>query len=489
MKYRPLYGFGIALGLLLVVLAAPPLSSTQAQIGGSIGYGSSVFGTVSAAGQTLTYSFNGSAGDLVQASLRNWTGTLDPQISLVAPDGQTVASSSTSPFTENSLEAVLSLYLPQTGIYSLRVGGDGQTIGDFVLKLQGRGAITAAPLVNGQSVDVTIPLNPTAQYFSFEAQNCPTVFTVTNTSQGLPFTFPFVVKVRDSQGTQIGQLYGGDALEDRLILSPSSGRYEVMVGSDDPQAQGSIRLLVACSDQAPACIPGSMAGGPGGGGCPSCFGGKHCPDFVVTATLDGNTASFTWPAVTGAEYYIFSLIDASGAMLMDSAVSLEGATSHTYTFAPEDVIRGPFTAIVRAGNSSAGYLCVDNVSVSFEGQTTDQCSGITVGADIVPGEARAAVAHWSAAPGATAYLIHVYAYAEDGGLVGIRVFTVPGDATTYHLSDIFSSDYERFQIAVDAYSEASGGGALGDMPQSYLCSGSTDVEFAPAGPVHWGPGA
>jgi hypothetical protein len=416
-----------------------------------------------------------------------------PQLGLVAPDGQTVAGSTASPLSEDSLAAALSLFLPQTGVYSLLVSGEQGTTGDFVLKLQGRGAVAATPPVYGQGVDVTVPQNPQPQYFSFDAQSCPTVNTVANMSGGQPFTFPFVVKVRDFQGTQIAQLYGGDALEDRLILAPDSGHYEVMVSSDDPQAQGSIRLLVTCSDQAPGCISGSLAGGEGvgAGRCRSCFGedfgGEQCAAFEVTASLEGGIASFTWPEVEGAEYYIFSVIDVSGSMLLDSARLIGGETSHSYTFNPADLPRGPFTAIVQAGSESDGALCVDDAPVSFDGQTTDQCPGIKVSAHMVPGADRMVVLEWSAAPGAAAYTIHVYAYAEDGGLVGIRVFTAPGDTTTYHLSDVFPSDYERFQINVRAYGEATGGGAFGDTPQGHLCSGSTDVEFEPSGPVHWGP--
>ena len=87
----------LVLVLTAVVLALPSPPGTQAQIGGTIGYGSSVFGTIAAAGQSLTYSFNGSVGDLVQVTLRNWTGTLDPRLDLVAPDGQTIASSGANP--------------------------------------------------------------------------------------------------------------------------------------------------------------------------------------------------------------------------------------------------------------------------------------------------------------------------------------------------------------------------------------------------------
>ena len=259
------------------------------------------------------------------------------------------------------------------------------------------------------------------------------------------------------------------------------------------RVQGTIQLLVTCTDQAPGCISGSLAGGQGASGiCPSCFGddfgGELCAAFELAASLDGNTASFTWPAAEGAEWYIFGILDASGAALLDSLGLLEGETGNTYTFSPDDLERGPFTAIVRAGNGTSGLLCVDDAPISFEGETTDQCTGMSVGVDVVPGAARAAVAHWSAAPGATAYLLHIYAYGDDDSLIGIRVFTVPGEATTYHLADVFPSDYERFHVRVGAYSAASGGGAFGDMPQGYLCDGNADFEFSPTGPVEWGPG-
>jgi hypothetical protein len=481
--------------LLVGVISLPAGGSIHAQGGGSLGYGSKVFGKILGDTPTVIYSFSGSTGDLVQVRVRNWVGTLDPRVDLVGPDGQTIASSLDDPFAEDPLEASLALVLPQTGVFMLLVSGENGTTGEFLLKLQGRGIVPAIPLMAGQPVDVTIPPNPTPQFFVFEAQTCPTVLTIANLSEGQPFTFPFVVKVRNAQGHEIAQFYGGDALEDRVIVPPSSGRYEVEVGSDDPLAQGTVRLTVSCADQAPGCVPGSagIAGAADVGGCPSCFSddfeGGPCAAFEIAVTLDGGTASFTWPSVEGADHYIFSIIDASRALLMDSPILLEGETSHSYIFNPADLLRGPFTAYVTAGSEIEGLLCADDAPVSFSGQTTAECMGISVGADIVPGAERMAVASWSAAPGAAAYLIHVYAVGDDSGLIGIRVLTVPGDATTYHLSGVFPADYTRFQIEVAAYSAATGGGAFGDMPQGYLCSGSASLEFEPTGPVEWGAAA
>lgn len=496
MRYRPLVRLVrhvLIVGLILVFLMLPPSFGTYAQIGGTIGYGSLLLGTVVRPDQPLTYSFSGIAGDSVQIVVRNWTGTIDPELELVMPDGVTTVSRVNNPFSNDPLEASLSLFLPQTGTYSLRVGGEHSTTGEFILRLQGHAASDATALLYGQPVDVVVPVNPPQQVYAFESQACPTVLTLTNLTDGLPFTFPFFAVVRDDQGTQIAHFYGGDAIEDRLIVPGTTGRYEITVASADPDVSGSVRLLVSCVDQSPACVGDATSGGQATQPCQPCFsddfGGELCDDFVITVERSGGTAVFTWTPVEGAEWYIFSVVDASGGLLMDSPRLIEDATTHTYIFNPADLPRGPFTAFVSAGTEEddPDYVCVAEAPVSFDGDVTDTCNGITVGADIVPGAARVVVVHWTAAPGAQAYLIHVYAVSDDGGLIGIRVLTVPGDATTYHLADLFPAEYDRFTVRVGAYSEPSGGGAFGDMPQGYLCDGDVSFAFGPLGPVEWGP--
>ena len=131
---------------------------------------------------------------------------------------------------------------------------------------------------------------------------------------------------------------------------------------------------------------------------------------------------------------------------------------------------------VSAGAADIGYLCTTEATFGPEG---GECEGVGVAIHVVSDLDRMVVAEWDAAPGASYYLIHVYAYGDGGGLVAILVLTVPGEATTYHLSGMFHADYERFQIKVDAYGP----------DDHYLCGGSSDVEFSSKGPVHWGPAA
>ncbi|MBK9121623.1 MAG: PPC domain-containing protein [Chloroflexi bacterium] len=226
MRYRPLVRLMrhvLIAGLILAFLTLPLSSGAYAQIGGTIGYGSLLLGNVVRPDQPLTYSFSGAAGDSVQIVVRNWTGTIDPQLELVMPDGVTTVSRLNNPFSGDPLEAALALFLPQTGTYSLRVGGEHSTTGEFILRLQGHAATDATALLYGQPIDVVIPVNPQQQVYAFETQACPTILTLTNLADGFPFTFPFFAVVRDDQGTQIAHFYGGDAVEDRLIVPGANG--------------------------------------------------------------------------------------------------------------------------------------------------------------------------------------------------------------------------------------------------------------------------
>ncbi|MBK8138304.1 MAG: hypothetical protein IPK52_21235 [Chloroflexi bacterium] len=220
---------------------------------------------------------------------------------------------------------------------------------------------------------------------------------MTNLSDGLPFTSPFFCDDQRRTGYTARTVLRRDAVEDRLLIPALSGRYEVAVSSADPDVNGSVELLVSCADQAPACVPGPSGGESGVRACRPCFdddfGGDVCDAFTIDVERSGGTAVFTWAPVEGAEWYIFSVMDASGGLVMDSPRLIEDGTTHTYIFNPADLPRGPFTAFVSAGAETGDpdYLCVAEVEISFDGDVTDTCTGLEVGADIVPGAARAVV--------------------------------------------------------------------------------------------------
>lgn len=319
---KRIYWLFIALVVGVVMLtgvASPPNRISHAQTGELLEYGASVRGSISPEAPLAMYNFNGNIGDLVHVDVRGLTNGFDPTVDLIGPDQQPLASSQYNRLAVNSRNVNIGLFLPQSGTYTLMVGGMNGTTGDFVLRLQGRAPVVSTPLTYGQAVQVTVPQNAPPQFYTFDAQDCPTILSVINLSGGQPFTFPYVVKVRNQQGQDVALLRGGDAQGDRVTVAPLSGHYEVEVLSDDPALEGAITLLVSCAEAQPGCQPAggegeasaggegvAVAEGPSCVGCPTCpedlLNEPVCPDMDVRI-LVGDRFLPIWNTVPGADHY------------------------------------------------------------------------------------------------------------------------------------------------------------------------------------------
>jgi hypothetical protein len=244
---------------LLLVMAG----IVSAQGGGTIGYGSTVFGRVTPEMPQVLYSFSGAVGDLITARVTTYSGGSDPRLTLVNASGQAIVVNDTPAFRDGSTVATLSAFLPSSGTYGLLVDSANGQPGDFMLELRGRTPVQSTVLESGIPVRVDVPANTAElQYFTFEADPyCATTLTVYDVSIGLPATFPFVVTVRDEDGIPVAMLQGGRVLENRLTVAPDGDpnpgteQYEVAVGSADGVTQGSLMLVITCADDAPACPP------------------------------------------------------------------------------------------------------------------------------------------------------------------------------------------------------------------------------------------
>ncbi len=320
MKQKRYRHFGLELIRLVFVAVIFALMSSStpmslAQSGGTLGYGSKVYGTISAATPLVAYSFSGQQGDFVAVTADSWTGTLDIQLELVAPDGVVLDRSTQNTALAEPLGAHLSVFLPQDGVYVLRLSGDRDTVGDFLLTMLGRAAANSTPLSYGEAVDVTIDPGAPSQYFVFEVEDCPTTLVVSDPSEGQPYAFPFVVKLRDQRGHTVAQLRGGEQLEDWVTVEARTGRYEVEVLAADPALSGSLRLLVTCSGDNPGCT--SVAEGLASAACATCpapeqwIDGGGCPDLGLIAVQNPDNpteVTVTWNPMSGANGYAVYVI-------------------------------------------------------------------------------------------------------------------------------------------------------------------------------------
>jgi len=247
----------VRFGILLIVLVSALLSTAlvvrplAAQSGGVLTYNTITFGQIDATG-LASYTFDGTAGDLITARVLGVSGGLNPSVQLFTLAGATIVRSDDYFLSDRVADAFVSFVLPQTGSYLLMIEGGGSQ-GGYVLQLNGRPPVQAEPLAYDAPVRAEIPASPPPQYWTFTAGNCPTTLTITNETGGDPFTFPYTAIVRAEDGRRLGELRGGRALQNRLTVPANSGRYEVELASANVLTAGTLLLTITCAERQPDC--------------------------------------------------------------------------------------------------------------------------------------------------------------------------------------------------------------------------------------------
>lgn len=409
--------------LLIAVLAGALPGTpaiTQAQSGGTIGYGAKVSASLSPDAPRATYGFSASAQDWISAIAEPLAGTLDLQLELIAPNGLLLDISTQNTLAGDTRGAALSAVLAETGVYLLRVSAQGEGAGDFLLTLLGRPARPATLLSFGQPVEVQIEPGATPQHFAFDAEDCPTTLVVTNLSQGQPYTFPFAVRLIDQRGQFVPFQRGGEQLEDRVTVTPRSGRYEVEVTSSDPLAAGSVRLLVTCGADAPGCAAASQPAIPGVPGltpveCVTCpdpdrppeEGG--CPDLEFTAAQAADNPlhiGVGWLPLPGADGYtvqVNGLVDGGGEVYLTHAHWTPGDPTVLDWILPEWYIGFRFILRVLAGDV---VICTAETTVMLPGEQR-VCPRLNLSGTILDPVARSVRWTWTPAPEAERYDIQL----------------------------------------------------------------------------------
>ncbi len=467
---------------LALMLGGGWVLSAQAQDTLLLAYGTNAQGALSAEAPVMTYSFSGTTGDLVQVDVMRLSGGLDPMVDLIAPDQQTIASGHYNRLSVEYSDAHIALNLPQTGVYSLRVQALNNTTGEFLLELNGRSPVIATPLMPNVPLDVTIQPNAAQQYFSFDALDCPTHLIVFNPSAGQRFTFPYVVKVRDPQGQAVALLHGGDTFEDRVVVEPLSGTYEVEVWSSDPALAGTLTLSVSCGEGTPACgadtpAAASTAGEP----CPSCppcpaeLGESPtlCDAFqVVIEESDDGIVVLTWPAVDGADHYTVSGVNLTTGDFVygrrrESHDLYDVIELARWGGVPGDRYEFSVTAVLPDGT----LTCTDTVVIDFSSDPVHWGPGVSC--DIQLLEPRGVVANgpqtfsWTTVSGGETYFLDVWDH--EGAWLAIETFDSSISITSLDMSEAAVGGTEPFTVRITVY----------DAARLEMCSDTISVTRAP----------
>lgn len=450
-------------GLLLAALISSSSNSspiTQAQGGGMLAYGAKVQGSIAADTPLVVYSFTGSAGDVVAASVDNWTGTLDVHAELVAPGGVLLGSSTQNLLADNPMGAYLAAVLPNEGLYLVVITGDHGTTGDFLLTLHGRNAMPTTQLLFRQAVQVTIPAEATSQYFAFEAQDCPTTLVITNPGQGQPFTFPFLARVRDQRGQLVSLLRGGQQTEDWVTVAPRSGWYEVEIWAADPALAGVLELLVTCAEDVPGCVAGQPpAAGLVAEACAPCpdpdelVPGGGCPDlnFVAQRTPGAlSMVTVTWdmmPDAEGYSVYVYGLVEGGGEVYLTHANWIPGnPTAFSWDLPAAGYTGFRFVLRVYIGDE---IICTAEASLGIESRPV--CAEFTVW--IVNQTENSVSFEWSEYPGADGYVLSVLGAVTRTILPGWPVVV----SASQHSYTVTDPPVESFIFTVGPWNDETGG--------------------------------
>ncbi len=449
-------------------------NSAEAQ-SGLLAYGDSAFGALESGGPAQSYLFAGMENDQVVVDVFHMSDGLETVVTLRAPDGSELAQSVYDRLTPNGRNAHLAQVLPQSGQYTLEVRAEVGA-GNYMLRLQGRAEAVALEMQYGETVTVDVPVNAPPQYYTFETRTCLTTLTVTNLSDGEPFTFPFALTLRNEQGLEIARLRGGMAHEDRITVAAESGTYEIEVRPNDPTVTGQIALLVTCASGAPGC-GGDATGGAECPACPSCTeeieegGTPVCENINVHVgpRSDGLPGvEVTWDAVPGAEHYwvhMYGYNDA-GEVYFGPAGVPGDATSFVMPHLPDGFFGFRFVVEAVAGEST---LCLGESELWMaEPPPSDACEHFEVSGEVIDNDARTVRWSWGSYPG-TAYYAALEGYDVGGGAFAFYRAGRYGPETvaitaTYPRDDV---DSDRWMLQVVA----------AGPDDEILCIGSDIIEF------------
>jgi len=220
------------LGLLLL-----PLSGVQAQDAVAVEFGTSTTGTLPSDGAQAPFTFNGNPGDLVTARVVGLTQGMDPNLTLLGPAQETLATNENTPLLPATTDAEIVFRLLTAGTHTLVVSG---TTGDFLLTVQVRPQVVSTVLVFDTPTVAVLPLDPANQVFVF---NTDPFQATTLLIDAEPFTLNAFIEVRNSTG-QVVAILGGNLDNACLSLGPGDDFNEVSVRGA-PEAVGDISFTLS----------------------------------------------------------------------------------------------------------------------------------------------------------------------------------------------------------------------------------------------------
>lgn len=221
--------------LLALLLIVGVVTLAVAQEGGALTYGTVVLGSVPADNAPVQFAFSGTAGDLVTIRVNGATTGMDPNVMLLGPTGDVLASNENLIF-EFSRNAAITYRLPATGNYTIVVSG---TAGDFLMSLDANPAPTITVLELDAPMTVTLPLADQAQVYAFNTDPFAATTLLIDASS---LDAEAYVEVLDANGRRVASLRG-DLNNACFSFAPGDELNEIRVAAA-PEIMGSLTFVL-----------------------------------------------------------------------------------------------------------------------------------------------------------------------------------------------------------------------------------------------------
>jgi hypothetical protein len=236
----------IFLLFLSLIFVVPALGQDEPLV-----YGAAVVGSLSES-PLASFTFTGTAGDLVSIEVIGITAELDPAVSLNSPAKQQLAYNDDE--AADTTDAHIAFSLPESGVFTIVISSETGTPGDFLLRLNGQPPPTATTL-SDTPVDATLTPG-ISQWFGFSADAAEIVtLHVTTATPG----FGFRTTVTDSNGMVVAWVMGSDVVGVALPFPPGSASYTAEITALDPDLAGQVSIFVSTPPAEAQVLPSPTA--------------------------------------------------------------------------------------------------------------------------------------------------------------------------------------------------------------------------------------
>jgi hypothetical protein len=216
--------------------------------------GASVQGSISSDTPSVEYSFDALAGDRIRARVLGIRG-LDASLGIADLGGNLLAGGNADPWSPDPTDGFVAVTIPADGPYTVLVGSEAGTTGEYLLQFEQDSAVTPLTLGFGETTTVPVLMEGGSLWLDFEASpDCATTLVASPQVDPSAGYFGYLINVFDESGAQVGQINGERPVENRLTFAEGSGRYFAQIQPWKSERDGQLLVSLSCGVEAPACM-------------------------------------------------------------------------------------------------------------------------------------------------------------------------------------------------------------------------------------------